>query len=336
MQLTLIFIGINVIMFILQQLGMFSNMAFTPATFISQPYTIVTAMFMHASLQHLMLNMLGLFMFGSVVEKEVGRLRWLIIYMFAGISGSLAYMLFGNSIFIPALGASGAIFGLMGSAAVLKPRMIIWTSYGPFPMIIAAIGWGLAEFAGMFGVDTIARSAHVGGILAGALIALFVIRKIDTKLLALSIILPILASIFVGYSLPHEIPAYNDIPRGFELNDSLHRIGFRMDVYKKDSDYIVAITSPASDKFNLAIYSRYLESTVSDIYPLIFNTDCNETPDYTIDTNNETAIITGKLCSQNFYAIAANCPKNIDVRVVEFYTDQPSLNDFVSCKGLSS
>ena len=334
MQLTLIFIGINIIVFVLQQFGLFSSMSFNPSLFIHQPWTIVTSMFMHGSAQHLLFNMLGLFMFGSVVEKEFGKLKWLVLYFFAGLSGSLAYMLFGNSIFIPALGASGAIFGLIGGAAILKPKMIIWTAYGPFPMFIAAIGWGIAEFVGMFGVDTIARSAHIGGLVSGAVIAVILLTKINPKFLVPAIFLPFILALFIGASLPSEIPQYTEVPEGFTLDYTQHSAGIKIDSYEKGSNEIVVITSPAREKFNLAVYSRYLEETVFPVYPVVFESECNETMDYKVDVNNETAIIDGSLCSQKFKAIAAVCPKNIDVRIVEFYENQSAIDNFVSCRGL--
>jgi len=334
MQLTLIFIGINVIVFILQQFGVFSGMSFTPATFIHEPWTLLTSMFMHGSAQHLLLNMFGLFMFGSVVEKEFGKLKWIILYFFAGFSGSLAYMVFSASPFISALGASGAIFGLMAGAAVLKPKLIVWTAYGPFPMFIAAIGWGFAEFIGMFGVSTIARTAHIGGLVCGALIAFIMLSKINAKIWIPFVALPVVAAFIIGANMPAEIPQYSAIPEGFLLNYSEHETGFKTDIYQNKGSYIIATTLPAVQKFNLAVYSRYLATTVVQFYPFIFGSVCPEDVNYKVNNYNETAIIEGQLCSQNFKAIAAVCPKNIDVRVVEFYRNQSSISNFVSCEGL--
>ncbi|MEM4264062.1 MAG: rhomboid family intramembrane serine protease [Candidatus Woesearchaeota archaeon] len=334
MQLTLIFIGINIIVFILQQFGIFSGMSFMPATFIQEPWTILTSMFMHGSLQHLLLNMLGLFMFGSVVENEFGKLKWIILYFFAGFSGSVAYMLFSASPFISALGASGAIFGLMAGAAVLKPGMIIWTAYGPFPMFIAAIGWGFAEFAGMFGISTIARTAHIGGLVCGALMAFVMLSRANAKVWIPFIGLPLVAAFVIGVNLPSEIPQYFVVPEGFLLNYSEHETGFKTDIYSKENDFIIVVTQPAVHGFNLAIYSNYLAATVMHFYSFVFSSTCPEEVSYKIEEQNETAVIKGQLCSQNFKAVAAVCQKNVDVRVVEFYKTKSSMPDFVSCEGL--
>ncbi|MDD5182147.1 MAG: rhomboid family intramembrane serine protease [Candidatus Nanoarchaeia archaeon] len=336
MQLTLIFIGINIAVFILQQFGLFSGMAFTPSTFVHEPWTVLTSIFMHANLQHLMFNMLGLFMFGSVVEKEFGKIKWAVLYFFAGFSGSLAYMLFGPSIFIPALGASGAIFGLMGGAAVAKPKLVIWTAYGPFPMFIAAIGWGIAEFIGMFGVDTIARSAHFGGLICGVAIALVMLLKVDVKLTSLLVFLPVAALLFFGASLPAGIPAYTNVPAGFGLNSSIHDTGFKQNVYSSEDSVLITITSPSGGDFNLAVYAGYLNSTASYFYPRVFSDSCSEVPDYKVDVYGENAVIEGAICSHKFKAVAAICPKNIDVIIIEFYKNQSLTDNFVSCQGLSS
>jgi rhomboid protease GluP len=336
MQLTLIFIGINVAVFILQQFGLFSGMSFMPATFTNEPWTIVTSIFIHGIVQHLMLNILGLFMFGSVVEKELGKLKWFILYLFAGFSGSLAYILLSPSPFIPALGASGAIFGLIGGAAILKPKMVIWTAYGPFPMIIAAIGWGIAEFIGMFGIDTIAQSAHIGGLIGGAIIALVLLLKVDVKYVIFLIVLPIAAAFFVCSTLPSEISAYTDVPRGFELKSSQNETNFKMNKYSNGENWIVSMTLPSEEQFNLAIYSRYLASIVPYSYYQVFGEQCNETFNYSVDINNDTAIIAGELCSQKFRALAALCLNNVDVQMVEFYKTNAVIGNFVSCKGLTS
>lgn len=336
MQLTLVFIGINVVVFILQQFGIFNSMSFMPATFTHEPWTVLTSMFMHGSIQHLMLNMLGLFMFGSIVEKEFGKIKWATLYFFAGFSGSLAYMLFSASPFIPAVGASGAIFGLMAGAAVLKPKMIIWTGYGPFPMFIAAIGWGFAEIVGMFGVSTIARTAHIGGLICGALIAFVMISKINPKIWIPFVALPVITAFIIGANLPSEIPQYSAIPSGFELNYSEHETGYKADIYQTEGNRLIVITQPAVQNFNLAISSRYLEATIAQFYKFSFGKTCSETMDYQIDDYNNTAILSGSLCSQKFDAVTAVCPKNIDVRIVEFYENQSSINNFVSCEGLLS
>jgi membrane associated rhomboid family serine protease len=102
---------------------------FNPATFPSQPWTAITSMFLHAGIAHLFLNGLALFMFGPLLESIVGGRRFLLLYFAAGIAGSLLYYLLvalGISPPIPALGASGAIFGVLGMLAVLRPNMVIY------------------------------------------------------------------------------------------------------------------------------------------------------------------------------------------------------------------
>jgi uncharacterized protein len=144
---------------------------FDPSTFPAQPWTAVTSMFLHGSATHLFLNGLALFMFGPLLESIIGGRKFLILYFAAGIAGSLFYYLFiviGISPPIPALGASGAIFGILGALAMLRPNMIIYVSFVPMPMYVAAAVWFLMEFAGAFNTGSgIASSAHLGGLLLG-------------------------------------------------------------------------------------------------------------------------------------------------------------------------
>jgi len=335
MQVTWILIIINTLVFILQQIGLFAGMSFTPVTLVQEPWTLITSMFMHGGFQHLLLNMFGLWMFGSVVEHELGKKKMLMIYFFSGLVGSLAYMLFSISPFISALGASGAIFGLIGGATILKPKMIVWTTFGPIPMIFAAITWGVAEFIGFFGVDTIAQSAHIGGLIGGIIITLLLFTKINEKFIIGLISLPIIISIIVGFSMPLEISSYTEVPQKFILNNSESDINFKLNTYNYQEDYIITITNPSRGKFNLAEYSRILEQTTKKLHTELFQKKCQQPIEYEIYLENETAILKGNLCSKNFNAFAKICEKNIDVRIIEFYDAEPSIT-VVSCTGLTS
>jgi len=115
--------------------------ALTPALILSGEslWTILTSMFMHGSFFHLFANMFSLFFIGNFLEKLIGRKRFFWVYIISGILGSAFFVssafLFGD-LSIPAVGASGAIFGLLGVLAVLVPYSRVYLIAGPLILII--------------------------------------------------------------------------------------------------------------------------------------------------------------------------------------------------------
>ncbi len=88
---------------------------------------LLTSMFMHAGIAHLLGNMLFLWIFGDNVEADFGHLRYLLFYLFCGIGSGLVHVAFNYHSHLPALGASGAISGVLGAYIVLEPRNRILT-----------------------------------------------------------------------------------------------------------------------------------------------------------------------------------------------------------------
>lgn len=333
MRLTFSLIAVNIAVFIMQAFGAVGqSLAFTPALFMQQPYTILTSMFMHGGIHHLMLNMLGLFTFGSIVEHELGRKKFIILYFFTGFFGSLGYMFFGGSPFIPALGASGAIFGLIGGAAILKPKLIIWTPYGPIPMLAAAVLWGSAEFIGFFGIDTVAQSAHIFGIIGGIIVAVLFLLKIKSKFIAPLTLLPVITMIAFANAIPSEIQSYSiDLDPCYELEDSVEDINTKIRYYSCQEDSIITITRPSRGKFNLASYSKMLPIITEDVYGLMFGGDCRAQFE-TIDIIDDVAISSGQICNHEYSTRAAIC-KNIEVIVIEFFKDDQEITG-IDCTNL--
>ncbi|MFH9069330.1 rhomboid family intramembrane serine protease [Streptomyces alboflavus] len=127
-----------------------------------QAYRLVTSMFTHQEIWHIAFNMLGLWWLGGPLEAALGRARYLTLYMLSGLGGSaLTYLLEDAS--KASLGASGAIFGLLGATAVLMRRL----NYDMRPvLIILALNLFFT-----FRLDGIAWQAHIGGLIAGVAIA---------------------------------------------------------------------------------------------------------------------------------------------------------------------
>jgi len=144
-----------------------------PATFLEQPWTMVTNMFVHGGFWHIMFNMLALYFLGTSLSRLVGDKRFLITYFGGGILGNILFLLLGP-LFSVAVGASGAIFALGGTLAVMTPklRVFIFPIPAPIPLWIAVIILLLLSFVNY----NIAWQAHLGGLVFG-LIAGFIFRR---------------------------------------------------------------------------------------------------------------------------------------------------------------
>ncbi|MFC2022780.1 rhomboid family intramembrane serine protease [Chloroflexota bacterium] len=141
-----------------------TTLGLVPAIFWEQPWTIVTCMFIHSGVFHLIFNMLALYFFGGYFSRLVGDKRFLIVYFGGGIFGSILYLLLGEPWSV-AIGASGAIFALGGALAIMRPhlRVIIFPIFVPLPLWIAVIG----GFILMSFLPSVAWQAHLGGLLVG-------------------------------------------------------------------------------------------------------------------------------------------------------------------------
>ncbi|MFW5746120.1 MAG: rhomboid family intramembrane serine protease [Nanoarchaeota archaeon] len=137
------------------------------------PWMFVSAIFLHSGIGHLFLNMLGLGLFGSILEKIIGSRRFLLVYFTAGIAANLVAVNF----YPLSLGASGAVFGILGTLALLRPHMTIWLSYIPMPMWIAIFVWAAIDIIGVFFPDGVGNIAHLVGLFSGILFGLYWRRR---------------------------------------------------------------------------------------------------------------------------------------------------------------
>ena len=157
-------------------------------------YRLVTAMFLHASLLHLGFNMLALYWFGTVVEQALGTWRFLLLYFVSGIAGSAGALALSDP-FAVTVGASGAIYGILGALLVLEYR-----ATGSFAG--QALGLIVINLALTFAIPNISIGGHLGG-LAGGILATFALahfryarrRSVGPALVALIAV----ASLVVAY-----------------------------------------------------------------------------------------------------------------------------------------
>lgn len=161
---------------------------------ISVYITLLTSMFMHGGLMHIFGNMLFLWIFGDNLEDRLGHVRYLIFYLVCGLIASIAHVVFtivfGANPYIPSLGASGAISGVLGGYLLLFPRkqvrVIMLRFLTTVPAIVAIGLWFLLQLIESFGVLSsgpqagggVAYAAHIGGFIAGlVLIKIFAIGR---------------------------------------------------------------------------------------------------------------------------------------------------------------
>ena len=160
--LTNIIILVNIIIFFIAMtiLAFDSNLinciAIQPSNILSgiSLWTIITSMFMHSGFLHLFVNMFSLFFLGNLTERIIGRKRFLWFYLISGIFAGLFFVLFAYlGTFLPgtfgdrlfggladsAVGASGALFGLLGILAIIIPRQRVYLILGPILIIILQI-----------------------------------------------------------------------------------------------------------------------------------------------------------------------------------------------------
>ena len=135
-------------------------------------WRLVTAMFLHGSLLHLAFNMLALYWLGTIVEQALGTPRFLLVYFVSGLAGSAGALWF-SSAFAVTVGASGAIFGLIGALLILE-----YLSTGSlFGQAMALI---VVNLALTFAVPNISIGGHLGG-LVGGIAATFALMRYPAR-----------------------------------------------------------------------------------------------------------------------------------------------------------
>jgi membrane associated rhomboid family serine protease len=162
---------------------------FGPAVAQGEVYRLFTSGFLHAGLFHLLLNMYVLWILGTLLEPGVGRVRFTLIYVVSLLAGS-----FGALIVTPhalTVGASGAIFGLMGAAVVVLRHRGIDPMQSGLPL------WIGINLVFSFAVPGISIGGHIGGLIGGALAAI-VLFELPDRIRRLPPLAPMIAAGAIG------------------------------------------------------------------------------------------------------------------------------------------
>lgn len=124
----------------------------------AEPWRLVTSIFAHGSIGHLLSNLFALCLFGLILEGRIGPKRTLLLFLISGIAINLV------TPYPRSLGASGAIYAVLGALVVLRPWMQVWVSYVPMPMFVAGIVWAFQDATGALFPSEVGHLAHLGGL----------------------------------------------------------------------------------------------------------------------------------------------------------------------------
>ncbi len=143
-------------------------------------FSVLTSMFLHGGLAHVVFNMWFLWIFGNNVEEAFGRLRYILMYLAGGVGATLTFVAANPDSTIPLVGASGAIAAVLGSYAVLFPGHRVLPLLGwfivPVPAAVFLGVWFVLQFG--LGGTNVAWEAHAGGFAFGFALTLLFRRRL--------------------------------------------------------------------------------------------------------------------------------------------------------------
>lgn len=193
---------INVICFVFFSILIYTNpnflkyIALNPSNIIGKVYlwTFLTSIFMHAGFFHIFANMISLLFVGGIIEKILGKKRYILFYLSAGLFAGIFFVL--SSFFLKsdfntyAVGASGAIFGLIGLLMMLTPNLPVYIMFIPIPIKIKYAAPGILVLLWLISIAPlvvggekigIGNTAHLGGFLIGLIYGFYLKRKYKNK-----------------------------------------------------------------------------------------------------------------------------------------------------------
>ena len=196
--ITYILIFINILFYVLSIISnsFYNSMVLNPSKILNgEYYRLLSCIFMHGGIIHLLCNMYCLYVIGPQVESFFGKIKYIVIYLLSGIIGSLMSLSITNSI---SLGASGAIFGLLGSILYFGYHYRVYLSQAIKSQIIPIIVLNLFLGFILNGVD---NAAHIGGLIGGVLVSMMagVKYKSSTMEKVNGLILTIIFTLFLIY-----------------------------------------------------------------------------------------------------------------------------------------
>jgi membrane associated rhomboid family serine protease len=161
--------AICIIVFILQLLfAGFTDLFVLNSSAYYEVWRFVTSIFLHADVMHIAYNLFALILFGMVLESLIGSKRFLLVFLISGILANIISVSFYDS----SLGASGAIFSVIGALIIVRPSLTVWAFGLPMPIFIAGILWAGVDILGVISPSNVANIAHLSGMFFGLIIGL--------------------------------------------------------------------------------------------------------------------------------------------------------------------
>ena len=197
-------IAICLVLFGLQNIPVVGNVinifgVYRPFLTESLPWTMITSAFLHGGILHILFNMYSLFIIGPLLERMLGRGRFIALYLLSAFGGSVAVLLLAPATAV--VGASGAIFGLLGAFFVIQRKL-----GGTNVQLLVIVGLNLVIG---FVLPGVSWQAHVGGLIAGAAVAFVYVRtrratQKNTQILMVSLVgVALIVLTIVGVLLIH-------------------------------------------------------------------------------------------------------------------------------------
>ena len=145
--------------------------------------SIFTYMFLHGNLVHLLVNSIALYGAGSIVERDIGHVKYLLVFMASGVAAGLVHCILNPSSEIPLVGSSGAIFGVIAVLFLLMPFKITFALVVPLPSVILGIMLSLVELSAFWMASDfgVAHDAHLAGFVTGGICAFLIDKKRAVK-----------------------------------------------------------------------------------------------------------------------------------------------------------
>ncbi|MDV0445863.1 Rhomboid protease GlpG [Methanimicrococcus sp. At1] len=153
---------------------------------IARPWTLITHMFMHSptDIFHILFNMIVLYSFGRYLEKLIGNKSFVFMYLVSGIVAALGFILIEGNTGVGLVGASGAIYGVLGAVAAINPNLQIYMFFVPIPIKIKYMVLVYAFISVLFmgGGSLIAHAAHLSGLIIGLAFGYYYRNRLKDKM----------------------------------------------------------------------------------------------------------------------------------------------------------
>lgn len=152
---------------------------------LARPWTLITHMFLHSQYDvfHILFNMMTLYFFGTYLEKIIGNKSFIFMYLVSGIIAAIGFLLFEGNTYVGLVGASGAVYGVLGAVAILNPNLQVYVYFIPMKIKYMIVIFALISVLLMSSTGSmIAHTAHLSGIIIGIAFGYYFRNRLRSKM----------------------------------------------------------------------------------------------------------------------------------------------------------